>query len=440
MSLDLTYPSYAILGVVLYFALLFTVSAKRRGPGRFPPAEKPFFVLVVPARNEELVLSNTLAGLTNLSYSGQWRILVMNDGSTDQTAEIAAEWERHDSRIRVVNRTPEEGGRGKSDVLNHAFREVVAHSGLLGIPDDRIVLGIVDADGQLEKNCLERVSRYFDDPSVGTTQIGVRIANARRSLLARMQDMEFVAFSWLVQIARDRIGSSGLGGNGQFTRLSALKSIGGSPWAPQALTEDLDLGLQLVEAGWRTRFCHLTYVDQQGLERWKPLLRQRTRWIQGHYQCWRHIPKLVVSRRAPLLTRLDLSAYLLMVVTVVLVTVNLLLGVLGTLGVVTVTDSFLSGVVPYGFSYRLVSLALSVLPLTIFMMTYQLHSPSRFRWYEVPAAAAVFTLYTYVWFYATLRAWTRMAMGRKSWTKTPRVASVPIDVPARSIGRAPVPA
>jgi cellulose synthase/poly-beta-1,6-N-acetylglucosamine synthase-like glycosyltransferase len=249
----------------------------------------------------------------------------------------------------------------------------------------------------------------------------VRIANADRSLLARLQDMEFVAFSWLVQVARDHLGSSGLGGNGQFTRLSALESLGTAPWAPKALTEDLDLGLQLIESGWRTRFCHLTSVDQQGLEAWRPLLRQRTRWIQGHYQCWRHIPRLWRRRGIPLAARLDLSLYLLLVVTVMLVSGTLVLGILGSENVLKVQSTFLVGVVPDGVAYRVVSLLLSTLPLAAFMTSYQLHSRNRYRWFEVPAAAALFTLYTYVWTIATFRAWWRIARRKTSWEKTPRV-------------------
>ncbi|HUY29967.1 MAG TPA: glycosyltransferase [Acidimicrobiales bacterium] len=426
MHVDLTVPSYAIAAVVAYYAALFALGARAdaRPPTRGPT---PCFVLLVPARNEELVIAATIAGLTGTSYPGEWRVLVMNDASRDATGDVARAAARADDRVRVVDRGDAEGGRGKSSVLNHGFGLVSSWvaSGdpwLAGALEDDVVVGIVDADGRLDRDCLTTVAPYFADPAVGTTQVGVRIANAGRSLLARMQDMEFVAFTWLVQVARDRIGSSGLGGNGQFVRLTALRSLGGQPWAPHALTEDLDLGLRLVERGWRTRFCQHTFVDQQGLESWRPLLRQRTRWIQGHYQCWRHIPRLLAARHVARRTRADLVAYLLLVVTVVLVTFDLAAALLADTGAISVTDRFLVGVVPYGLPYRVVSLTLSVLPLAIFTIAYQRHSPHRFRWYAAPAGAALFTLYTYVWAYATVRAWARIVTGRRTWTKTPRVA------------------
>ncbi len=284
------------------------------------------------------------------------------------------------------------------------------------------MLVIVDADGRLQEDALQKVAPYFNDPSVGSVQIGVRIANARANALARMQDIEFVGFSWLVQIARDWFGSSGLGGNGQFTRLSALMQLPGDPWRRGALTEDLDLGLRLVRAGWRTRFCHLTYVDQQGLDAWRPLLRQRTRWIQGHYQCWRHLGGLATARQTPLAARLDLMLYLVLVVTVILVSFTVVVGVLGAAGLVTVTNDFLL-FVPYGEPRRVASLALSVLPLMIFLGTYQRHSAHPFRWYELPAAALAFTLYGYVWLWVSLRALVNLALRRNNWVKTPRLAA-----------------
>ena len=428
MRIDLTVLSYAVAAVVVYYAVLFVMSWRRRGDGaRAGSPTRPLMVLVVPARNEELVLDDTLSNLTALHYPAGHRVLVVDDGSADRTASIADDWASRDNRVRVVHRMSDEAGKGKSAVLNCAYHAIrrwcQSEEPWLDSRGQRdVVLVIVDADGRLEPTSLQTVAGYFADASVGTVQIGVRIANARDSVLARMQDMEFVGFSWLVQIARDRLGSSGLGGNGQFTRLSALESIGEQPWAPGALTEDLDLGLRLVERGWRTRYCHSTSVSQQGLDSWRPLLRQRTRWIQGHYQCWRHVVPLLRARDVRLVTRLDLVAYLFLVVTVVVVSITVAAGLLATTGLVSVSNGFLS-FVPDGYDRRLVSFALSVLPITIFMWAYQRHSQQPFRWFEVPAFAVVFTLYTYVWLVTTLRALTRLAIRRTGWVKTPRVAT-----------------
>ncbi|GAA4116337.1 glycosyltransferase family 2 protein [Nocardioides fonticola] len=425
VTIDLTPASWFVALTVAYYAALFVLAHRRPAP----PAggATPLMVLVVPAHQEESVLAATLASLTALHYGGEHRVLVVDDGSTDATGTIADAWAARDPRVRVTHRRPPDAGLGKSEALNHGFglvsRWAAAGDPWLGDHAlEDVVLVIVDADGRLDPEALTTVAPYFADPRVASVQIGVRIANARDNALARMQDIEFVGFSWLVQIARDRLGSSGLGGNGQFTRASALASLGVAPWRPGALTEDLDLGLRLVAAGWRTRFCWAAHVEQQGLTSWRPLLRQRTRWIQGHYQCWRHLGALVGARRVAWTARADLALYLLLVVTVLVVSATVVVGLLGALGVVGVTNDLLLAV-PYGRPRRLASLVLSVLPVVVFLRTYQRHSAHPFRWWQVPAAAVAFTGYGYMWFWVSLRALGNIALRRNRWVKTPRVGA-----------------
>src|SRR5439155_9306443 len=110
--------------------------------------------------------------------------------------------------------------------------------------------------------------------------------------------------------AKDRIGSATLGGNGQCARLSALATLGPMPWEA-SLTEDLDLSLRLIMNGWRLRFCPSAAVWQEALPGFRRLVRQRSRWLQGHLVSWGHLPALL-HRPLPLHTRLDLLIFLLL--------------------------------------------------------------------------------------------------------------------------------
>jgi 1,2-diacylglycerol 3-beta-glucosyltransferase len=423
VSLLLTMASYFVGAVVVYYALLFVISTLRHRvrPGREPDA----YVLFVPALNEEAVIKTTIEGLLALDHE-RFVVCIGDDASTDQTPAILSEYAPN-PRIEVVRRELPRAQTGKSDVLNDcmvaAMRLVQSdHPVLGGLDPTDVVVGIVDADGRLDGETLRAVAPYFSDPLVASVQIGVRIANATTNLLTRMQDMEFVGFSAFVQRARDKVGSSGLGGNGQFTRLSALvdlRTARGGPWKRDALTEDLELGLALVCRGWRTRYCPYVYVAQQGLPRWRALFRQRTRWIQGHYRCWSYLTRLY---RAPatLMTRIDLSLYLLLIVTVIVVSFNGVMSMLILAGASHAQNNFLL-FLGTGKTRNVVSLTVGIAPLAMFMFVYQRHAASPFRPWEIPAAAVVFTLYTYVWIFATVRAVGRNVIGRTNWVKTPRV-------------------
>ena len=100
-----------------------------------------------------------------------------------------------------------------------------------------------------------------------------------------------------------------MGGNGQFTRLSALDEAGTRPWS-DSLTEDLDLGITLSALGWRSTSTPWAYVSQQGVASVRRLLRQRTRWYQGHMTATRRLPELARARYLPTGRFIELAAYL----------------------------------------------------------------------------------------------------------------------------------
>jgi len=437
-ALDLV--SCASTLIVLYYSALFAVSlwtTRRTAAPR--PGREPFFALVVPAHDEELVIAETVRRARALDCD-RYLVLVMNDGSADATSARAREAAGGDERVVVVDRDPALAGRGKGEVLNHASRLLgswVARGDprLRGAGPAEIVLCVVDADGWLEPHALRAVSPYFADPRVGAVQLPVRMWNRGHGFLTLMQDMEFIGFSLFVQAGRDPFGSVGLGGNGQFVRLRALRSLGADPWS-SCLTEDLDLSLSLVEAGWRNRFCPRACVEQQALSRLRPLLRQRTRWTQGHYSCWRHLPELWRAPGVRLATRVDLSLYLLLVVFVLVLAAQFTVGVLEWCGAVEPTASYL-GFIHDAHAFRVFTLAISLAPVLGFALTYQRFARNRLPLWALPGCLMLFAIYNYAWGVpASLRALGRIALRRDSWVKTPRSAVGAHALPAAPAGLA----
>ena len=423
MQVDVTALGYFMAAVSLYYVALFVLSINvlRRRDKRLHG--RPPVVVVVPAHDEELVIGHTLESLMRLDYD-RFAVIVVNDGSSDRTGEIARSFESS-GRVLVVDRPPEAAGLGKGAVLNEGYRvlgELLERSDPLvaGFDPNELVVGVVDADGELETDALHQVGRFFGDPRVGGVQMGVIIGNAPDGLLPRCQDLEFVGFSHLAQAARDWIGSVGLGGNGQFTKLAALRELGRPPWT-DCLTEDLDLGLHLTRNGWKIRFCRTTSVTQQGVRTLRAWLRQRTRWAQGHYQCWDHVPKLLTAGNVPLATRLDLTLYLLFVAFVMFVAANLAIAALGAFGWLTITNGFMS-FVPAGPPRNIAMEVIGLSPVVMLLTRYQQHSPHPLRWWELPAYGAAFALYVYLWTIASLIAWFRLTGGRVGWSKTHRHA------------------
>jgi cellulose synthase/poly-beta-1,6-N-acetylglucosamine synthase-like glycosyltransferase len=125
------------------------------------------------------------------------------------------------------------------------------------------VVGIIDGDGRADPELLETVDAMLGDRGVGAVQCRVRIHNRRR-ILGLLQDIEFGSIAHASQILRDRFGCVGMGGNGQFTRLSELVRLGDAPWSG-CLVEDMELGLRLHLGGTRIRYCATAAISQQAV-------------------------------------------------------------------------------------------------------------------------------------------------------------------------------
>lgn len=383
--------------------------------GATPPvnSDDPFFVFLLPCLNEETVILASLERL--LSIPGDnFVVVAIDDGSDDGTAAVVSSVVG--DRVWLVRRIAPEARQGKGEALNAAVRTLLSQPRVADRDPDRVVVVVVDADGRLDPQAVAAVTPYFDDPRVGAVQIGVRINNRQHSWLARMQDMEFVIYTEVFQRGRRHLGSVGLGGNGQFMRLSALQSLGPAPWT-RSLTDDLDLGVRFLTAGWSNDYCSSVAVHQQGVVELRRLIRQRSRWFQGHLQSWKLIP--IVLRSAPRRARADLlyhltSPALLLIAS--LLSMSFLLSLIDSAFVVA------TGGDPFGW-WVVSSYLLTFGPALAFGYVYW----TRERATGMPLARAGLLAHCYVgygliWYASGWWAVGRTLRGRTGWAKTDRVA------------------
>ena len=369
-------------------------------------------VFVVPCLNEERVLAPSLERLAGLDHPDV-EIVVIDDGSDDGTAEIVRSFP--DPRVHLFQRVLPNARQGKGEALNAAIQHLRTSELIAGRSHSDVIVCVMDADGRLDPHALADVMPLFKDRRLGAAQIGVRINNRAQNLLARMQDLEFVLYTHVFQRGRRHLGSVGLGGNGQFVRLSALNGLGVSPWS-RSLTEDLDLGVRLLMDGWETEFVSTASVHQQGLVDVKRWVKQRTRWFQGHLQSWNLVPwvlrDLSGTRRADLLYHLT-SPFLLLLTSFLTLAfafwvLDLVVGVLTGTAVVS--------------GWWLSSYLIAFGPALLYGLVYW--GQERHSGLSVLAAVAlihVYVLYAVLWYVAGWKAAWRAVRGQNGWAKTERV-------------------
>ncbi|MEU5778842.1 glycosyltransferase [Streptomyces venezuelae] len=388
----------------------------------------------VPCRDEETVVGATVTRLRgDFPAAHVW---VVDDASDDRTASVVAALAEDDVRVHLVSRRRPDARVGKGAALNAAYAELDDF-----LPADadrsRVVVCVVDADGHLAPDALAAVSGPggFGDPEMGGVQVSVRmrnvdeprplpgrgrILNAGARLLVRMQDMEFAVSNAGMQLLRARTGSVGLGGNGQFTRLTALDRIAAAerrPWQRDALLEDYELGLHMILGGYRVTHIADTYVSQEGLPHARRFLTQRTRWAQGNLQCVRYAPRIVGSRHysgrgvvETLYTFMQPLAHVASLVLTVFLVAALVLGH-------SPLDSAL-GVWPL----VLVLCLLSVLPFALWGPVYRRDFAPGRSWFAGLLWGLALWLYAYHVFVVSARGLLRALRGRNGWAKTRRNA------------------
>jgi cellulose synthase/poly-beta-1,6-N-acetylglucosamine synthase-like glycosyltransferase len=232
----------------------------------------PAISLMIPAHNEGMVITQTLEGLLRLDYpKDRIEILVINDGSTDDTAAQVMEIARRDSRVRLLNIPKELSARGKSAALNHGLKECLHRT-----------IGVYDADNVPEPDSVLSLARQLvANPELGAVIGKFRCVNKNRNLLTRFINLESLAFQWIVQAGRWRLlRVATLPGTNYLIRRSILEELGG--WDEQALTEDAELSIRVYQAGYLIKFVPYAVTWEQEPETLRVWFKQRVRWARGN--------------------------------------------------------------------------------------------------------------------------------------------------------------
>ncbi|MBC6469330.1 glycosyltransferase [Actinomadura alba] len=384
----------------------------RRSHRRTGEQPRPrLYVFILACLNEEKVIAASLSRITSLR-GDNFVAMVIDDASDDGTAQVVRDI--GSPKVALYQRKLPNARRGKGAALNAGLRRLREARIIQHYDPHDVIICVVDADGRLDPHILQEVNPHFDDPATGAVQVGVRMYNRKQGLLARLQDMEFVVYGDIFQSARRHIGSVGMGGNGQFMRLSALDSLPGEPWS-DCLTEDLDLGVRLLAEGWNNVHCLTAAVHQQAVLSLGRLLRQRSRWFQGHMQAARLAPLILrkIAPRPAVDLLYHLSSPVLLLLTSLL-PLSFLLALIGV-GVASVSAGHLL-LSPWWLPwFYLMTFGVA----SAYTHVYRKREPD-LGFLRCVLLGHVYVLYGYIWFVSGWWAVGRTIRGRQTWLKTAR--------------------
>ncbi len=230
----------------------------------------PSVDVLIPAHNEGVVIEDTLKAMMRLEYPGLLNIYLLDDNSTDNTAEITMHFSSLFSRINYIL-VPKGEPKGKSRVLNYG----------LSITTSKYFI-VYDADNQPEPEAVKRLVEVSETTKRAAGAVGyVKTINAETNSLTRMISLEFQVFQLLMQCGRwalFKIGS--LAGTNMLLRRSILETLGG--YDPYALAEDAELTVRISTEGYLLPVVPISRTWEQEPETIKIFIRQRSRWLIGN--------------------------------------------------------------------------------------------------------------------------------------------------------------
>ena len=264
---------FLLFNVVLtLFAFIHGLTSEKERQRLFSePFPLPFVSILIPAHNEGVVIRRTIEAMLEQNYPRErFEIVVINDGSDDDTAEIVRDLASRHRNVKLVDVPKGEGGKGKSRALNIGLEHAMGD-----------VISVFDADNRPEPNSLRYlVANLVDDPKLGAVLGKVRTINARQNLLTRIINIEFISFQWIMQGGRYKIFNlATLPGTNYVIWRKVLEKAG--RFDEEAIAEDAELSIRLYELGYRIKFVPYAVTWEQEPQQLKVFIRQRTRWAQG---------------------------------------------------------------------------------------------------------------------------------------------------------------
>ncbi|MGQ9543480.1 MAG: glycosyltransferase family 2 protein [Candidatus Bathyarchaeia archaeon] len=216
--------------------------------------------IVIPCRNEEAVIGNTIKAILEDEELNK-EIIVVDDGSVDKTSEVASKF----SGVKVLRRV--EGGRGKWDALNYGI-EAASNS----------IICILDADSRPEPGSIQRLIPYLRDMRVSSACGIIKVRNAGENWLTRMVQIEFAVANY-IQYKKSMIRSYTPWMPGTITVIRRELAV-----FPPSLVEDAELTGQLTDRGFDIVVDVESAASELAPTNLRAYLRQRTRWARGGWQ------------------------------------------------------------------------------------------------------------------------------------------------------------
>lgn len=237
------------------------------------PETLPFVSIHIPAyREPPEMLRQTLDSVAQLDWPNFECVVVINNTPDPAFwSPIEEHCRSLGTRFKFVHADRLEGFKAG------ALRLALEHTA----PEAEII-GVLDADYVVRPDWLKDLVPAFADPAVGLVQAPQDHRDASRSILQVVMNREYAGFFDIGMVERNEVNAIVVHGTMCLLRREALIAAGS--WSSDTIVEDTDLGLSMLERGWRAHYTQYRYGWGLLPCDFAAYKRQRHRWAYGGIQ------------------------------------------------------------------------------------------------------------------------------------------------------------
>ncbi|HSX28953.1 MAG TPA: glycosyltransferase [Candidatus Saccharimonadales bacterium] len=287
------------LGLYIAGANIYDMQRLMRGRTKKQPKQRPYkphITVLIPAHNEQMGVIRTIESVRASTYKNL-SIVVIDDASTDNTAELVRHYIRENS-VKTRPHFVQENGAvmrkfrrlnvgatsmrllsltknsGKAAGLNYALKRAV-HGGLVMT---------LDADSEVAPDAIANAVQYFRDPKVVGVGANVHIQE-QHTILGLLQKFEHMIGYRSKKFYTVTNSEFIIGGVASTYRYSVLKRL--DFYDTDTVTEDIGLSMKVVAQGNRAQrivYAADVVASTEGVQSYRALFKQRYRWKLGNLQ------------------------------------------------------------------------------------------------------------------------------------------------------------
>ena len=233
----------------------------------------PDVSLIIPCYNEEQNVAKAIENAFLQDYPGNMEIIVVDDGSRDNTLAISRILSEKTIDRNIITFTKSNGG--KASALNHGLQRAKG----------RIIV-TTDGDSHFDRDCVSKiVSEFKKHPKSGIIGGFVLIRNTHDGYLVKLQQMEYILTQHAIRIPQSEMGNVLIEPGPVFgIRADVARRY---PCLTRTCCEDVDLTQTVLGSGHSTRTALGAVTLTEAPTNWRAWYNQRKRWIYGQYQSWR---------------------------------------------------------------------------------------------------------------------------------------------------------